>query len=99
MLAILVLPASPSSVAYLSGNPDRIRASVAEATTSGGDRQQFGDYLLMYSALAGEQERAAALQQATTLRREVGRRRQQPGLHDGVADGPEEVATSLRVGS
>ncbi len=67
MLAILVLPASPSSAAYLGGDPDRIRASVAEATAGAGYDQQFGDYLLLYSSLAGETERAAALEKATSL--------------------------------
>ena len=64
-LAILLLPMSPSS-AYLAGDPERIRANVAEA--SGGNfAQQFGDYLLMYSALAGPQERDAALKAAADL--------------------------------
>ena len=38
MLAILLLPASPSSAAYLAGDPDRIRAQVAEATGRSGVR-------------------------------------------------------------
>ena len=64
-LAILLLPMSPSS-GYLAGDPDRIRANVAEAT-GGNFRQQFGDYLLMYSALAGTAERDAALAEAADL--------------------------------
>ena len=64
-LAILLLPMSPSS-GYLAGDPERIRANVAEAT-GGNFRQQFGDYLLMYSALAGTAERDAALAEAADL--------------------------------
>ena len=67
MLAILVLPASPSSAAYLAGDPDRIRAQVAEATAGAGYGQQFGDYLLMYAGLAGQQDAAAALKEASSL--------------------------------
>ncbi|MDN5572096.1 MAG: hypothetical protein L0G22_12730 [Propionibacteriaceae bacterium] len=66
MLAILVIPANPSSQ-YLAGDPERIRANVAEATGTGGFSQTYGDYLLMYSALAGESDRAAALQTARSL--------------------------------
>jgi endo-1,3(4)-beta-glucanase len=68
MLGILLLPSTPSSVAYLkSVGADQIRAEVKEATTGAGYNQKFGDYLLMYSALAGEQDREAALQTATSL--------------------------------
>ena len=49
--------------------------------------QQFGDYLLMYAALAGPADARAALDQARTLRRQVGRRRQQPLLPARLADG------------
>ena len=38
MLAILVLPASPSAAAYLAGDPNRIRAQVKEATAGRGTR-------------------------------------------------------------
>lgn len=65
MLGILVIPMSPAST-YLAGDPDRIRANVAEAT-SGQFSQKFGDYLLMYSALAGEEDRSAALATAENL--------------------------------
>ncbi len=67
MLAILVLPATPSAGAYLAGDPNRIRAQVKEATARAGYAQQFGDYLLMYAGLAGPQDAAAALDEATTL--------------------------------
>lgn len=65
-MAILVIPASPSSD-HLAGDPERIRANVAEAIATKGFDQQYGDYLLMYSALAGEQDRATALETARTV--------------------------------
>ncbi len=67
MLGILLLPPTPSSPAYLAGDPDRIRAAVKEATAGKGYGQQFGDYLLMYGALAGQGDARAALDQARTL--------------------------------
>ncbi len=66
MLGILVIPMSPSST-YLAGDPARIDANVAEATSGGKFDQKFGDYLLMYSALAGEKQRSAALATAEKL--------------------------------
>ncbi len=66
ILAILVIPASPSSD-HLAGDPDRIERNVAEGTSNGGFNQTYGDYLLMYSALAGEEARAAALEEARNL--------------------------------
>jgi endoglucanase Acf2 len=65
MLGILLIPMSPAS-GYLAGDPQQIRANVAEATGGRFD-QKFGDYLLMYSALAGEDERRAALSAAGDL--------------------------------
>jgi endo-1,3(4)-beta-glucanase len=65
MLGILVIPMSPAST-YLGGDPARIEANVAEATGGKFD-QKFGDYLLMYSALAGDEQREAALDKARTL--------------------------------
>lgn len=68
MLAILVLPASPSTVAYLeAAGADQITANVTEGTTGASYDQQFGDYLLMYAGLAGESQRSAALEKAQTL--------------------------------
>jgi endo-1,3(4)-beta-glucanase len=43
------------TAAYLAGDPDRIRANVAEAAP-GGYGVQFGGHLLMYLALAGPQD-------------------------------------------
>jgi endo-1,3(4)-beta-glucanase len=65
MLGILVIPMSPAST-YLGGDAERIKANVAEATGGKFD-QKFGDYLLMYSALAGDAERQTALEKARTL--------------------------------
>ncbi|WP_051208810.1 glycosyl hydrolase [Propionicicella superfundia] len=65
-LAILVLPMSPSSD-HLAVDPGRIAANVAEAVGEKGFRQPYGDYLLMYSALQGEQQRVAALAAAREL--------------------------------
>ncbi len=66
IMAILVIPASPSSD-HLMGDPARIELNVAEATSNGGFNQTYGDYLLMYSALAGEEARTAALEEARNL--------------------------------
>lgn len=61
-LAIQLLPASPTAMSYLrSVPPDRIRWNVRSATASGGFGQTFGDYALMYSALAGTKDRSQAL--------------------------------------
>jgi endo-1,3(4)-beta-glucanase len=65
MLGILVIPMSPGS-GYLAGDPKQIRANVAEATGGRFDKK-CGDYLLMYSALAGEEDRRAALSAAGDL--------------------------------
>lgn len=65
-LAILALPMSPSSD-HLADDPERVRRNIAEATASGGFAQQYGDWLLMYAALGGEDDRAAALEAAREL--------------------------------
>ena len=65
MLGILVLPMSPVSE-YLAGDPERIRTNLADATPSGFD-VLFGDYLLMYSSLAGEADAADALAASRSL--------------------------------
>ena len=61
-----MIPASPSSD-HLAGDPARIERNVVEATSNGGFNQLYGDYLLMYSALAGEEARTAALEEARNL--------------------------------
>lgn len=65
MLGIQLIPMSPVAT-YLAGDPERIDANVAEATGGKFD-QKFGDYLLMYSALAGSDQRQTALAAARTL--------------------------------
>lgn len=65
-LAILVLPLSPSSD-HLADDPERVRRNVAEGTASAGFDQQYGDWLLMYSALGGDEARDAALEAARDL--------------------------------
>ena len=65
ILGILLIPMSPAST-YLAGDPGRIEPAIAEATGGSYD-QKFGDYLLMYSALAGNTQREAALAKARTL--------------------------------
>jgi endo-1,3(4)-beta-glucanase len=65
MLGITVLPVTAVSE-YLGGDPERIRANLAEAAPNGFD-VLFGDYLLMYSALAGPEDAAAALDAARGL--------------------------------
>jgi hypothetical protein len=65
ILAIQLIPMSPAA-GYLGGDSARIDANVAEATGGKFD-QAFGDYLLMYSALAGESQAKTALATARTL--------------------------------
>ncbi|SEQ03363.1 glycosyl hydrolase [Microlunatus flavus] len=65
ILGIQLIPMSPAAT-YLGGDPARIEANVKEATGGSYD-QKFGDYLLMYSALAGNAQRESALAKAKTL--------------------------------
>jgi len=65
MLGIQLIPMNPAA-GYLAGDPDRIRANVAEAAP-GGYGVQFGDYLLMYLALAGPQDAEHAWAAAQSL--------------------------------
>ncbi len=58
MLGIQLLPMGPVSQ-HLAGDPDRIRVNVAEAAPDGFDTM-FGDYLVMYLALADPQAALAA---------------------------------------
>ena len=53
MLGIQLLPMGPISH-YLAGDPERIRSNVAEAAPNGFETL-FGDYLVMYLALADPQ--------------------------------------------
>jgi endo-1,3(4)-beta-glucanase len=65
MLGILVLPMSPVAE-YLAGDPKRIEANIRGAAPDGFD-VLFGDYLLMYSALAGGAAATQALEAASAL--------------------------------
>ncbi|MDP9026351.1 MAG: glycosyl hydrolase [Actinomycetota bacterium] len=65
MLGIQLIPMSPAS-SYLAGDPHRIAQNIAGATPGGGE-VQFGDYLLMYSALGGRSQAATALAAARAL--------------------------------
>ncbi|MFE6236227.1 glycosyl hydrolase [Cellulosimicrobium sp. NPDC057862] len=71
MLGILVLPMQPVA-GYLAGDPERIRANLDEALAGPRDDPaswdvMFGDQLLMYAALAGPDDSAAALDVARAL--------------------------------
>jgi endoglucanase Acf2 len=67
ILGIQLIPMGPVQTSVALGvDPEQIRASVAEATP-GGYGVQFGGYLLMYSALAGPDDAAAAWQEATSV--------------------------------
>ena len=67
MLGILLIPMGPvSDYLAVDVEPDTILAAVDEATPAGPD-VTFGDYLLMYRALAGPDEAAAAWQDAVDL--------------------------------
>ncbi|MFT4228049.1 glycosyl hydrolase [Micropruina sp.] len=67
-LAILLIPVSPSSD-QLGGDAGRIAENVKEGIGSKGFEQQYGDYILMYSALAGEDARQTALKAARSFDR------------------------------
>jgi endo-1,3(4)-beta-glucanase len=64
-LGIQLIPMSPAS-SYLGGDAKRIAQNVSEAT-AGDYSKQFGDYLLMYSALGGTDQAKAALATARNL--------------------------------
>lgn len=67
ILGIQLIPMGPVQTYLATGvDPEQIRASVDEATP-GGYGVQFGDYLLMYRALAGADDASAAWTEATTL--------------------------------
>jgi endoglucanase Acf2 len=70
MLGIELIPLSPATAPALAPADaeaaDQIRASVAEAAPEGYE-PQFGDYLLMYLALAGPEERDEAWELARAL--------------------------------
>lgn len=61
ILGIQLIPMSPSS-GYLAGDPDRIRSNVEEAGSG-----PLGDFVLMYSGLAGTTAAEDALDKARDL--------------------------------
>ncbi|WP_062383706.1 glycosyl hydrolase [Demequina iriomotensis] len=68
MLGIQIIPGQPTSMATLAAIPaERIVATVDAAWGAGSRPDQFADYLLMYRALAGDAERAAAWESAVAL--------------------------------
>jgi len=64
-LGIQLIPMSPAS-GYLAGDSSRIAQNISGAASHGFD-VQFGDYLLMYSALEGHGEAVKALATAQGL--------------------------------
>lgn len=67
MLGILILPLRPVGE-YLAGDPERIRENVDAALGADGSYDvMFGDYLLMYRALAGPDDAEEALSLAAAL--------------------------------
>ncbi|WP_156159065.1 glycosyl hydrolase [Demequina gelatinilytica] len=68
MLGIQVIPGQPTSMATLAEVPaERIVSTVDEAWGQASLPAMFADYLLMYRALAGDEERAAAWTTAVDL--------------------------------
>ncbi|MFF2632490.1 glycosyl hydrolase [Microbacterium sp. NPDC058021] len=65
-LGIQLLPLSPVALDYLGANPARVAANVADAGPTA-FTGPLGEYVRMYSALAGEAERAAAAAALATL--------------------------------
>ena len=67
MLGIQLIPMPPFAAQYLASvEPAQRAASIAEAAPQGLG-VQFGDYLLMYSAIGGSDKVAAAWASALTL--------------------------------
>ncbi len=66
VLMIQVLPASPSA-GYLAASPGRVTPAVTEAVGSGDFNKTYGDYCLLYSALAGKDAAAKALATAPSV--------------------------------
>jgi hypothetical protein len=67
ILGIQVLPVGPISLDYLAGSAERVDANVAEAGGESGFSGPLGDYVLMYSALGGDDAREAAERAADEL--------------------------------
>lgn len=67
ILGIQILPVGPISLDYLAGSRDRVAANVAEAGGQEAYSGPLGDYVLMYSALAGPDALDAARSAAAQL--------------------------------
>ncbi|AQP45910.1 glycosyl hydrolase [Tessaracoccus flavus] len=65
-LAIQVLPVTPSSL-YLGDDPERVAINLEEGLDGKDFTQDYGDLLLAYSALAGEDQRREALELVDTV--------------------------------
>ena len=65
MLGILLMPMSPVA-GYLGGDPARVSRNLSQGASAGYD-VALGDYLIMYSALAGPAEAAQAVKDAEKL--------------------------------
>ncbi|WGT47421.1 glycosyl hydrolase [Tessaracoccus lacteus] len=66
ILAIQVLPASPSH-GYLAAAPDKVPAAVTEALQGEAYGRQYTDWVLLYSALAGGDGAASAVDQIAAV--------------------------------
>ena len=66
ILAIQVLPASPSH-GYLAAAPDKVPAAVTEALQGEAYGRQYTDWVLLYSALAGGDGAASAVEQIAAV--------------------------------
>lgn len=65
-LAIQVLPVTPAS-RYLGDDPERVAVNLEEGLDGKDFTQDYGDLLLAYSALAGEEYRQEALELVDTV--------------------------------
>ena len=63
MLGIQILPLSPS-LNYLGRDPERVGKNIEEGIGTKGFDQKYGDWLLLYSAFQGEEQRQQALEKA-----------------------------------
>ncbi|MDL5350806.1 glycosyl hydrolase [Microbacterium sp. zg-YB36] len=66
ILGIQLLPLGPVALEYLGADPQRVATNVAHAGPTA-FTGPLGDYVLMYSALAGDTERTAAAQALSAL--------------------------------
>ncbi|GAA1723713.1 glycosyl hydrolase [Microbacterium paludicola] len=60
ILGIQLLPVGPVGLQYLGQDPERVAANVAATGGEAAFDGELGEYVLLYSALAGDEERARA---------------------------------------